>query len=66
MAGDADAAGDAELDFVIVCAASDKEKSRGAVIAAAIKETLDFMDFGLVKWRISYRNLPSQMWLSES
>jgi hypothetical protein len=66
LAGDADAAGDAELDFVIVCAASDKEKSRGAVIAAAIKETLDFMDFGLVKWRISYRNLPSQMWLSES
>jgi hypothetical protein len=48
LAGDADAAGDAELDFVIVCAANDKEKSRGAVTAAAIKETLDFMDFGLV------------------
>jgi hypothetical protein len=48
LAGDADAAGDAELDFVIVCATSDKEKSRGAVTAAAIKETLDFMDFGLV------------------
>jgi hypothetical protein len=48
LAGDADGAGDGELDFVIVCAASDKEKSRGALIAAAIKETLDFMDFELV------------------
>jgi len=38
LPGDVDAVGDgeAELDFV-VCAASDKEKTRGAVIAAAIR-----------------------------
>jgi len=39
LPGDVDAVGDgeAELDFVVVCAASDKEKTRGAIIAAAIR-----------------------------
>jgi len=43
LAGDADAAGDAELDFVIVCAASDKEKSRGGIVNAATREVLNFI-----------------------
>jgi hypothetical protein len=48
-----------ELELVVVCAASDKERRRGAIIAATTKGDFDFIDLGLVEWRINWRNLPS-------
>jgi hypothetical protein len=45
LAGDVDGAGETRLDFVVICAASDKERTRGAIIAAAIRYVLDFIDF---------------------